>query len=151
MALYALRTRSTVTTTAAAAYEIRAPSGSRFRLRELGIFIGAATASLYGLGRPAAVGITPTSPVTVIPQDPADGTGLTTTAVAWGTGPTVPANFLRVVALPAAIGNGIVWTFGPNELICGAAIGVAAAVNSLVIWNLTANSAVLDVYAVVEE
>jgi hypothetical protein len=151
MALYALRTRSTVTTIAAAAYELRAASGVRVRVREIGLFIGAATASLYGLGRPAAVGITPTSPVTVIAQDAADAVGTTTTAVAWGTGPTVPANFLRVVALPAAIGNGIIWTFGPNELVIGAALGAAAAVNSLVIWNITANSAVLDVYCVVDE
>jgi hypothetical protein len=151
MALYALRTRSTVTTTGAAAYEIRAASGARVEVREIGLFIGAATASTYGIGRPAAIGVTPTSPINVIAQDPAAPTGATTTAVAWGTGPTVPAQFLRAVALPAAIGNGIVWTFGPRELIIGQVAGSAAAVTSLVVWNLATNSAVLDIYFVVDE
>ncbi len=151
MALYALRTRTTVTTTGAAAYEIRAASGARLRVREIGIFLAAATASTYGIGRPAAIGVTPTAPVTVIAQDPADGAGTTVTAVAWGTAPTVPAQFLRVIGLPAAIGNGVIWTFGPNELVIGQVIGVAAAVTSLVVWNLATNSAATDIYFVVDE
>lgn len=151
MGLYALRTRTTVTTTGAAAYEIRAASGARVEVREIGIFLAAATASTYGIGRPAAIGVTPTSPVTVIAQDPALPTGASTTAVAWGTGPTVPTQFLRVVSLPAAIGNGVIWTFGPRELVIGQVTGTAAAVTSLVVWNLATNSAATDVYFVVDE
>lgn len=144
MARYSLRTRTTVTTSGAAAYELRTAATDRGYLMEMGIFIGAATASTFGLGRPAAIGVTPTSPVTVLAEDPADPTGTLTTAVAWGTGPTAPANFLRVVALGAVIGAGIIWGFGPKGIV----IPVSG---SLVLWNITANSAVTDIYVVIEE
>jgi len=140
---HALRTRTTVTTSGAACYELIA-GADRCTLLELHLFLGAATQSLYGLGRPAAIGITPTSPVTLLPEDPADTAPGARAAVAWGTGPTAPANFLRLVNLPAAIGAGIIWTFGPKGL-------VIAAASSLVLWNLQANSAVLDVVAVIDE
>lgn len=147
MARYSLRTRTTVTTSGAASYELICTSAARrIRLMELGIFLGAATASTYGLGRPAAIGVTPTSPVAFLPEDPADVTGLSTTAVAWGTGPTVPANFFRVVALPATIGAGIIWSFGPAGLVIP-----NTGISTLVLWNITANSAVTDVYAVIDD
>lgn len=149
--LYSLRTRTTVTTTAAAAMEFRVASGARVAIREIGIFLAAATASTYALGRPAAIGVTPTAPVNVIPQDWAGPAGASNTAVAWGTGPTVPAQFHRVVSLPAAIGNGIIWTFGPNEFVIGPIQGAAAAVNAFVIWNLATNSAATDIYVVCDE
>lgn len=151
MSLYSLRTRTTVATTGAAAYELRAASGARVAIREIGIFLAAATASTYGIGRPAAIGVTPTSPVTVIPQDYSGPAGTSTTAVAWATGPTVPTQFFRAVGLPGAIGNGIIWTFGPNEFVIGPIQGAAAAVNSLVVWNLATNSAATDIYVVVDE
>lgn len=151
MPLYSLRTRTTVTTTGAAAYEFRAASGTRVAIREIGIFLAAATASTYGLGRPAAIGATPTSPVTVIPEDWAAPAGVSTTAVAWGTGPTVPTQFHRAIGLPAAIGNGVIWTFGPNEFVIGPIQGAAAAVNSFVIWNLATNSAATDIYVRCDE
>src|SRR4029077_17277324 len=71
-----------------------------------------AVAGEYGLGRPGAKGITPTTPVTVI--DEGDGnapTGLTTTASAWGTAPTVPANFNRRYICNNAIGTGFAAVF----------------------------------------
>jgi hypothetical protein len=144
VARYSLRTRTTVTTNAAACYELRSTSTDKLFVQEIGIFLGAATASTYGLGRPQAIGVTPTSPVTVLAEDPGDPAGTATTAVAWGTGPTVPTQFLRAVALPAVIGSGIIWTFGGR----GLAVPVSS---SLVLWNLTANSAVTDLYVVVDE
>ena len=149
--LYSLRTRTTVATTAAACYEMRVLSGARVQVREIGIFLAAATASLYAIGRPAAIGLTPTAPVTFLAQDYAGPAGGTVSAVAWATGPTVPANFFRAVGLAGAIGNGIVWNFGPNEFVIGPIQGAAAAVNSLVVWNLQANSAATDIYVVVDE
>ncbi len=61
------------------------------------------------------------------------------------------AQFLRVIGLPGAIGNGVIWTFGPNELVIGQVLGSAAAVTSLVVWNLSTNSAATDIYFVVDE
>jgi hypothetical protein len=144
MAIYSISQRSTVTTTAAAAWELRSTSANKPKVMELGISLGAATASVYGIGRPAAIGVTPTSPVTALDESDGNGpTGLTTCAVAWGTGPTVPANFFRRVSLPATIGAGVILTF-PRGL------GLPVS-GSIVMWNITTNSAVVDFWACVDE
>ena len=62
MAIYSLSQRTTVTTNAAAAWEMRSTSANKPKLMELAINLAAATASVYGVGRPAAIGITPTNP-----------------------------------------------------------------------------------------
>lgn len=142
MAIYSLGNRTTSTTTAAACLEIRSTSTDRAMLMEIGITINAATASVFALGRPAAIGITPTTPVTVLAEDFAAPAGTITTALAWGTAPTVPTAFFRRVSLPATIGAGIVWTF-PRGLI----IPVSS---SLVVWNITTNS-LADIWVVVDE
>lgn len=142
MSAYSLGVRTSSGTTGAAAWEIRSASTDRLRIMEIGIFLAAATASTYGLGRPAAIGITPTSPVTLLAEDFADPPATGTSALAWGTGPTVPAAFLRRVSLPATVGSGIIWTF-PKGLV----IPVSS---SLVLWNLATNG-VVDAYAVIDE
>lgn len=144
MAVYAIAQRTTVTTIAAAAWEIRAAAANKPKLMEMGIMLVAATASVYGIGRPQAIGLSPTTPLTVVDEQDGNGpVGLTTCAVAWGTGPTVPLNFLRRVSLPGSIGAGIILTF-PRGL------GIPAA-GSIVLWNITANSANTDLWAVVDE
>jgi hypothetical protein len=111
---------------------------------EFGIFMAAATASQYALGRPAAIGVTPTTPVDFLPDDPADPTvaGLVQSALAWGTGPTAPTAFPRRISTPATIGSGVIWTFPRGYMI--------PVSSSIVLWNLAANG-VVDAYAVVEE
>jgi hypothetical protein len=145
MAQYELGINSTVTTTGAAAGELRSASGTPLRLRELGLTLAIATASTYGIGRPGAVGVTPTSPITVLASNPSDPAGSGTTAVAWGTGPTVPTQFLRRVTLPATVGAGIIWTWELNRFIIGPG-NAAAAVASIVIWNLATNANNLNAY-----
>jgi len=142
MAIYALANRTTNTTTANATLEIRTTSTDRAYLLEIGIFLAAATASTFGLGRPAAIGVTPTTPVTVLPEDPANPTGTIQTALAWATGPTAPTAFLRRIALPATIGTGVIWTF-PRGLV----IPVSS---SIVVWNLS-TTRVADIYIVIDE
>ncbi|MHA1481891.1 MAG: hypothetical protein ACTSQA_00450 [Candidatus Heimdallarchaeaceae archaeon] len=137
-----LAVRTASGTDAAAAWEIRTgATPGRVKVIEIGLFLAAATASIIGLGRPAVTGITPTTPVDFLPEDPDDviATGIAQSSLAWGTGPTVPTEFIRRIALPATIGTGVIWTF-PEGLI----IPVS---DSLVLWNLSTNS-VLDAYAV---
>lgn len=144
MALYSVAQRTTVTTIAAAAWEIRAASANKPKIMEVGLMLAAATASVYGFGRPAAAGITPTTPLTVVDEQDGNGpTGNTTTAVAWGTGPTVPTNHNRRISLPATIGAGAILTFPRG-------FGLPAS-GSAVIWNITANSAATDLWVVVDE
>ena len=142
MAIYSLSLNTTVTTIAAAAADIRASAANAPRIMELGVNLGAATASTYGFGR---TGNTPTqtSPVLVQAENPGDPAGLTGCAVAWSVAPTVPAQFLRRIALPGTVGAGVIWTF-PRGLIL-------AASGTLLLWNLATNSASTNFWAVVDE
>lgn len=142
MAIYSMADRTSNVTTAAANFEMRTTATDRPKLMELGVFLVTAAATVLGLGRPAAIGITPTSPKTVLAEDGGEPAGTMTTAVAWGTGPTVPANFLRRVSFAGTIGAGLIWTF-PR----GIAIAVS---NSLILWNIL-GGATLDVSATVDE
>ena len=140
--LLSLGVRTTNGTDVEAAWEIRTGSTpGRARLVEFGLFLTAATESNFGLGIPAALGITPASPVDLMPEDPNNvlATGVIQSALSWGTSPTVPANFFRRVTLPATIGTGVIWTF-PKGIV----IPVSS---SIVLWNAGTNS-VVDAYAV---
>lgn len=141
---YTLGVRTSNATDAECAWElITGATPGRVKLVELGIFLAAATATTIGLGRPQAVGITPTTPVDFLPEDPNNvlASGVAQSALAWATKPTIPIAFIRRISLPAVIGTGVIWTF-PE----GITIPVSS---SLILWNLATNS-VLDVYAVVE-
>jgi len=142
MAIFSLANRTSAAGSTVASLEVRAAAANRPRLLEMGIWLNAATQSPIGLGRPQAIGITPTSPVTVLAEDPAESTGLTQTALAWGTGPTVPLNFFRRLNIAAAIGAGVLLTF-PRGIVIPAA-------GSLVNWNIAAVS-VYDCHIVVDE
>ena len=142
MAIYSLSLNTTVTTTGAAAMDIRASAANSPRIMEVGINLGAATASTYGFGRS---GNTPTqtSPVLLQAENPGDPAAVTGCAVAWSVAPTVPTQHLRRVSLPATIGAGVIWTF-PRGL-------VLAASGTLLIWNLGTNSASTNVWVVADE
>jgi hypothetical protein len=142
MARYSLANLTTNVTAANAALELRSSATDRYKLLEIGAWLNAATASTYGIGRPAAIGVTPTSPITVLAEDAGDPAGTAQTALAWGTGPTVPANFFRRIGLPATIGAGFLLTF-PMGIVC-------AVSNSLVLWNIGTDGAV-NCHVVVDE
>ncbi len=138
-----LAQRTTSGTAATATWEVISPSTNKPKIFEVGFSNAAATAGQFGLGRPAATGITPTSPQTFIDESDGNGaTGVCTAAVAWGTGPTVPANFFRRVSVTNVIGAGVIWTF-PRGL------GLPVS-KSIVIWVI-GTSSVIDAWAVAEE
>lgn len=143
MAIYSLAQRTTATAAASASWEVRSVATNKPKVMELGISQNTATAGVYGIGRPGAIGITPTSPQTFLDEQDGNGpTGNTTAAVAWGTGPTVPTNFFRRLSCPATVGAGCIFTF-PR----GLALQVS---NSVVVW-IIATAPVCDVWAVVDE
>jgi hypothetical protein len=143
MAVYSGSQRTSSGVAATAAWEVRSTSTNKPKVMEVGISQNAATAGVFGLGRPGAIGVTPTTPMTFLDEQDGNGpVGLTTSAVAWGTGPTVPANFLRRVSCPATIGAGVIWTF-PRGL------GLPVS-GSIVVWVI-ATAPVADVWAVVDE
>jgi hypothetical protein len=142
MAIYSLALNSTITTIASSAMDLLAASTNSPKIMELGINLGAATVSSYGIGR---AGNTPvqTGGVAVLIEGLDTNTGLSKLAVAWGTAPTVPANFFRRISLPATIGAGVIWTF-PRGL-------TVAASAAMELWNIAANSASVNANWVVDE
>lgn len=105
---------------------LRSTTAKDMRVWEIGVFeeSGTAAATSIGLGRPAAISLTPT---TVVPQaeDTSSAAATCTGQVAASTKPTSPALFLRRFGIPATLGAGIIWTFpqglviptGPAELV----------------------------------
>ena len=142
MAIYAIGRRTTNVTSGQSAHTIYTASTDRAALLEAGIFMGAATASSYSLGRPAAAGVTPTSPVLLLAEDPANPAATVNSALAWGTSPTNPTADLRRWASPATIGTGVIFTFPRGLMI--------AISSNFVLQNLATNC-VVDSYFVVDE
>lgn len=134
-------TRTSNVTNNECAFELIAPVGKGVTLLEMGLTLAAATASTYKLGRPAAIGVTPTTPA-ALALDVNGTAAASTTAVAWGTKPTTPTTFLRQLGFPATIGSHLVWTFYKGLVI--------PAGKSIVLWNGAANG-VIDVYVIVDE
>lgn len=143
MAIYSLANRISNVTIANPCLEIRTTSTDRPRVLEIGITLAEAIASVFGLGRPQAIGITPTSPVSLLAEDAGDPAATVNTALAWATPPTVPLQFFRRASLEAKVGAGIIWTFAPPGLIIPISGG-------LVLWNITA-VALADIWVVVDE
>lgn len=141
MAVYSIANRTTNVTTANPCIEIIAGATIRVKIVEISIILAAATASTFGIGRPAAIGVTPTTPVTALPEDNVDPTGPFTTALAWATPPTIPAAFLRRCTIAGAVGAGIVFPF-PKGLYITAS-------ESIIVWNLDTNG-VSDINVVAE-
>lgn len=128
---FSLGVRTSNGTTTEACWEIIAGLKPIY-IEELEIFLNAATASAFGLGRPAAKGVTPTSPVSLLCDDGSGQEALAKVAVAWGTKPTVPAKFFRRISLPATVGATVKWQFS-NGLFVPAG-------GTLILWNLSAVS-----------
>jgi len=136
---------STPAAAASAAYaNLITASTERAYVREIGLFLNAATASSIGLIRPATVG-TATSPVAGQPVDAADAAATATVGTAWSAAGTVGSNYLRKITLPAAIGNGIIWTFGERDLVVPVS-------SCLFLWNYGGSAgSVLNGYIVWDE
>ena len=142
MALYGLAQRTANTATSTPSWEIRSAAGNKPKIMELQISQNGATAGVYGFGRPAAIGVSPTS-VTFLDEGDGNGAaGQTVGAVAWGTAPTAPANFSRRTSCAATIGVGVIYTF-PR----GFGLPVSS---SVVVWILS-TAPLCDVSAVVDE
>jgi hypothetical protein len=117
-------------------------------IREIGIFSQSGVAAIIGTGRPAAIGITPGTLVTVQAGDSMDTiAGNTTVAGSWGTAPTVPATFMRRADLQATQGAGVIFTWLPGEVV----LWSGAAISTLVLWQISTAAVTYDCYAKVVE
>ena len=142
MAIYSICRRTTNVTSGNSAHTIYTNSTDRGAILEAGVFLAAATASTYSLGRPAAAGVTPTSPVLLQAEDPANPVATINSALAWSTSPTNPTYDLRRIGFPATISLGVIWTF-PR--------GIIIAISSQFVLQNLATNGVVDSYFVVDE
>jgi hypothetical protein len=130
MSIASIAVRSSTITINQASVEIRTTAGVIARLLECSIVQATGTAQSLGLGRPAALGVTPGTISTFQRDTASEPACVTTTALTWATSPTAPAIYHRRWNSAATIGVGIIWTF-PRSLV----VPVSA---SLVIFNITA-------------
>lgn len=129
MALASVAIRTSNLTTNQASAEIRTTASVKARMLELSLVQATGTAQSLGVGRPAALGVTPGTTSTYQRDDSADPACVTTVSATWGTSPTAPTTYMRRWNSAATIGVGIVWTF-PRGII----IPVSA---SVVVFNIT--------------
>jgi hypothetical protein len=141
---YTAGMNSTTTTTGTARFQLVAPATLRPKVLEVGLTIGAATASTFGLYRSASVGTASTT-VVGVPHDPGEPAALTTLQTAWSAAPTISTNVpIRRIALPATAGAGFIWQFYDDPLVIPVSGGI-------LLWALTAVANVQDFYVVWRE
>jgi len=143
MAVYSLGTTTGAPAVGNASWEIRTAATDQAVFLEMFCNLTAVAASAYtfGIGRPGAIGVTPTSPITFIAENPADATGTVTSAIAWGTGPTAPTNFFRRFRL-----------FGPTYVHWSFDDGIVIPVSSsLVLWGILGTQIAMAAFAKVDE
>jgi hypothetical protein len=102
----------------------------------------AGSAWTFGIGRPAAIGVTPTTPITFIAENPDDPAGTVQSAIAWGTAPTAPANFFRRFRYFGVVE--VQWRFDEG-LVIGISSSIAAQ------WAIVGTNIATEFYCVVDE
>jgi len=143
--IYTRADRTTNGTINQAALEIIAGARGCY-LRALSLTLNAATASVFGIGRPAAAGITPTTPAALQSQGVAGDVSMARIALAWGTSPTAPTYYHGRVSLAAAVGAAWTWPSNAGQI---QKIWIPPT-TTLVLFNITATS-VADVSIEIEE
>lgn len=117
-------------------------------IREIGIFSQSGVAATVGIGRPAAIGITPGTETTVQADNSFDTiAGNTLIAASWGTPPTTPATFMRRADLQAVQGAGVIFTWLPGEFV----LWSGATIDTIVLWQISTSAVTYDLYVKVCE
>jgi len=99
------------------AFTLAAAAAVGGKIREIGIFNTTSTAFYASVRRFTTAG-TRGAGVTAIPYDPASAAASCTGADAnTSTAPTLTGGTIRIAELPAAVGGGVIWTFGETGLV----------------------------------
>ena len=91
-----------------------ATAAKRPVLVEVGVFNSTTTAVVIALRRFSATG-TQGSTISALPEDDVSQAAVATAKDTHTVTPTITAGYLRVASLGAAIGSGIIWTFGGGK------------------------------------
>lgn len=115
MARCAVATRTSAVPTAARGPSVYATTGIKPRIREIGVFNTTATACAVGVARATATG-TQGAALTEVCLDDDSHTVIATGFNTHTADATVGA-CIRQASLAAAIGSGVIWTFGDDGLV----------------------------------
>lgn len=127
MARFSASGRATIAgTSALPLVSIYATAGVRPRIVEVGIFNTTSTALVVSLNRLSTTG-TPGTGLTEVAEDSPDHTALATAFAGHTVGPTVGGEIARA-SLGAAIGSGVIWTFGGIEIAAATTNGLGVIV-----------------------
>jgi hypothetical protein len=146
--MYSAGVSKSAPSSGAAAAVIRPASSDDVQIREIGVFNSTAVASSIGLIRTLTAGTASTSTL-VQAEDPQRVAGTCNIDTAWSVAPTIAVSpvYLRKIVLPATIGAGVIWTFGPGEMWAK-----NGNTTSLVLWNFGGGAAAaLELYIRVDE
>jgi hypothetical protein len=107
-------------------WSLRAASGQRVWLYELGVFVEAAptAAPVIRLNRQTANGTITTS-ITPQAEDSGNAAAVTLLDSVWSVAPTLAGTDLRRVPLPNAVGAGVVFTWYDSPLVIPVSGGLA--------------------------
>jgi hypothetical protein len=142
-----------VTTAASVAIAVIVPAalaaGVRLpEIREFGIFNVSGVAAEIGHGTPAVQGVLPNVTATVQALYEGDPVGHTQLVSSWTTTqPTVPAVFNKRYMIPAVVGAGLIFTYGPGEF----PVWAGAAAPQVAIWQISTAIVTYDLYLKVAE
>jgi len=142
MAIYSLAIASNSWILNRCILEIRTAATDSARLLEMGFAGGGYGGRFIGLGRPQNMGVGPSSPITVLPENSSDAVGTVTFATNWGTEPTVPLRFFRTIMADDVGCAGMIWSF-PKGIVIPPS-------SSIVLWNFSGTSG-LYIWAVIDE
>jgi hypothetical protein len=121
MARFAASTRTSAVPTAARGPSVYATTAVKPRIREIGVFNTTATACAVGVARASATGTQGAGLTEVCLDD--DVHVAIATAFNTHTADATVGAAIRQASLGAAIGSGVIWTFGPDGLVLDNATG----------------------------
>jgi hypothetical protein len=145
MARYSIAGRSTIAgTTVRGQFSIYSPAGSGFALREVGLFNTTSTALAVALVRFTAAGTVGAGLTEGLYHT--DGPAPLATGFAGHTADATVGQVLKQASLGAAIGSGVIWTFGDTGIVVqpGTANGIGIIIP-------TGTGQICDYYAVWDE
>lgn len=146
MARYSAGNRSTgAGSTTLPVGSLYAAANNRAKVVEIGAFNTTATACAIAVRRFTTTGTRGTA-LNNIPHNPADVAATASGYQTHTVGPTITSGNLAVASLGAAVGAGVIWTFGGEGLVIPA--GTA---NGLGIVVLTGTGQILDWYVIWDE
>lgn len=116
MSRFAISGRMAAVPTAARGPSVYATTLIRPQIREIGIFNTTSVACAIGVGRASAVG-TKGAAITPVPESDFVRVAVATGAQTHTADATINAVLDKQASLGAAIGSGVIWTWGPGEFI----------------------------------